>query len=109
MLKAGSRCPAERALRLLGEVLKSARIFHRQVSKNLAVQFDPSLLQAVDELRVAEAILLGVGGDADDPQRAELALALLASRVRELQSALDGFLRRPIQFRFCQEITAGAV
>jgi len=44
-----------------------------------------------------------------DPKRAELALALLAPGIRELQAALDGLFGRPVQLGFCEEVTAGAV
>src|SRR5262249_24901546 len=63
----------------------------------------------MDELVVAHAVQLGSGADAHDPQRPVLALFLAASGISELQAALHRLLRRPVQLRFCQVITAGAV
>src|SRR5258708_39461384 len=100
MLKAESflRGPADGALRLLGEALKSARISYRQVGQNLAVEFDAGYLQTVDELVIAHPIQFGGSADAHDPQRAILPLALFASGVGELKAALDGFFRRTVEF-----------
>src|SRR3982074_903116 len=92
------RGPADGALRLLGEALKSARIPYRQIGENLAVQFDPRHFEPVDELVIAHPIQFGGGADAHDPQRAVLPLALLASGVGELEAALDSFFRRTVEF-----------
>src|SRR5712671_5401685 len=99
MLKAESflRGPADGALRLLGEALKSARIPHRQVGQNLAVEFDSRNLQTVNELVVAHSIQLGSGADTHNPQRAILPLALLAAGVSELEATLDGFFRGTVE------------
>src|SRR5882762_2096115 len=104
-----SSCPAERALCLLGEVLKGARVFDRQVGEDLAIQFNASFLQTADELAVAHAVQLGGGANADDPQRAVLALLLFTPGVGKLQAALDGFFGGAIEFRFCEEVTTGAL
>src|SRR5271166_791325 len=98
MPKAGLlRCPAQSALRLLGEALKRGRIFNREISKDLAVEFDTGSLQAVNELAVAHAVQFGGGADTHNPQRAELAFALFASGVGELQTAIDRFFRRAVE------------
>src|SRR5579863_9411006 len=102
------RCPAESALRLLGEALKRGCISDRQVGKDLAIQFHASLLETMNELVVAHSVQLGSGADAYDPQRAVLPLAPLASGICELQAALDGLFSRPVQFGFCEEVSAGA-
>src|ERR1700729_2592059 len=62
------------------------------VGEDLAVELIASLLEAVDEGRVAHAVQLGGGADTDDPEGAELTLLLLATGVGEHESALDGFL-----------------
>src|SRR6185312_5820122 len=72
-------------------------------------EFDSGGLEAVDELRVADAVELGGGVDAHDPERAILALFLLAARVGELHAALDGFLGGLVELGFCEEITACAL
>src|SRR5215469_15273263 len=109
MLRTVLRCPAESALRLLGEVLKGARILHREIRKNLAIEFDSGFLQSADEARVAQSMLFCGRADAHDPQRPELPFALLASRISELQAAFDRFFGGTVQLRFGKEITAGTV
>src|ERR1700733_12431104 len=84
-------------------------VVHREIGQDLAVQLHSRGLEAVNELRVADAVHLGGGVDAHDPQRAVLPLLLLAAAVGELQSALDGFLRRLVELGFCEEVTAGAL
>src|SRR5579871_3327364 len=98
-----------RALRLLAQRRKPRWVVHRQIGQNLAVQFDARLLQSTDELAVAEAVQLGGGADAHDPDGAELALFLLAAAVGELQAAFDGLFCRAVELGFCEVITAGAV
>src|SRR5262245_35408223 len=66
------------ALRRLDDLRKRARVADGEVGQDLAIEIDLGLLEALDELAVAQA--LGADGrvDADDPQAAELALPLLA-------------------------------
>ena len=80
-------------LRLLAQRRKSSRIVDRQIGQDLAVQLDAGLLQAVDELAVADAVQLGGGADAHNPDGTVLALLLLAAAVGELQPALDRLFR----------------
>src|SRR5579859_7277611 len=84
-----SRRRPQGAFRLFSQALKARRVFHRQLGQNLAIQFDSALFQAADKSAVAEAVLLGGGADAHDPDGAELALLLLASGVGKLEGALD--------------------
>src|SRR5688572_7579226 len=64
--------------------VEGGRIVDRQLGELLAIQTDAGLLQAVDELRVAESPHARRGVDADDPQPPELPLLLpaVASAVR---------------------------
>src|SRR5262249_1978355 len=68
-------------------------VVHRDVGQHLAVDRDVRLLEAVHQAAVGQAELARTGVDADDPQRAELALALLAADVRVLVGLRDGLLR----------------
>ena len=61
----------------VARLCKSRRIIYRQIRQNLAIQFDASDLQAVDELVIAHAIQLRSGADAHNPERAELPLRCL--------------------------------
>src|SRR5438270_9622865 len=96
----GLRCPGESALRLLGEAFKGTGIVYRQVGQDLAVQLHAALLQAVNQLAVAQAVELGSSADADDPQRPVLTLFLTATGVSELQPALHRLFGRTIKLGF---------
>src|SRR5688572_2128959 len=69
----------ESRLGLLGDLAERSDVVHRDVRQRLAVQLDAGLQQAVHEAAVAQAVHAGGGVDAHDPQRTELALALLAA------------------------------
>src|SRR5215472_13562867 len=99
----------ERGLRLGGERGKTRGVVGGDVGEDLAVQANASLLQAVDEGRVAHAVQLSRRADADDPHRAELPLLLLAADVGKLETALNGFLRCLIELGFCEEVAACAL
>src|SRR5882672_11528047 len=94
------RCPAESALRLLGEALKPAGIVHRQVGQDLAIQLHAAFLEAVNELVVAHPVQFGGGADAHNPERAVLPLFLFASGVSELEPALHRFFGGSVEFGF---------
>src|SRR5437667_12590157 len=102
------RCP-QRALCLLRQALKPRRIFHGELGQDLAVEFDSALFQAADKSAVAEAVLLGGGTDAHDPDGAELALLLLASGVGKLEGALHRLFGGAVELGFCEVISAGAL
>src|ERR671923_1636429 len=101
--------PAESALRLLGEALKGAGIIDGQISKNFAIQLHATLLQTVDELAVAQPVLLGCSPNTYDPQRAELAFFLAAAGVGKFQPTLDRFFGRAIELGFSKKVAAGAI
>ena len=94
------------ALRLFAQRRKPSGIVHRQIGKNFAIQLDAGLFQTIDEHAVAQPVQLGSGADAHDPDRAVLALLLLAAAVGELQPAFDRLFCRTVDFGFCQVITA---
>ena len=64
----------------------------RDIRQNLAVQIDAGGLQAVHELAVGNAGFAAGRIDADNPERAVVALLVLAADIGELQAALDGLL-----------------
>src|SRR6185437_4821041 len=90
----------QRRLRLFHQPREAFGVVDGDISQYLAVQFYAGLLQPVDELRIAGAVELAGCGDADDPQRAELALLLAPAAIGELQAALDGFLRCLVELGF---------
>src|SRR6202044_2211287 len=97
-------CSLERVLGLHCQRGKTCCVVRGDVGQDLAVQTVASLLQAIDERRVAHAIDLARSIDAHDPQRAELALLLLAADVGKLQSALNSFLSGLVQLGFREEV-----
>src|SRR5581483_896602 len=103
--RVGLRC----RLRLLAKLGEPRGIVHRQVSEDLAVEFHPALSQPADELAVAHAVLAASRGNANDPQRTELALLLPPARIGKLQPALNRLLGCAVKLGFGQEIAAGAV
>src|SRR5690606_38321138 len=82
----------ERALRLFGQRGKTRRVVHGDVRQHLAVQGDAGLEQTIHEAAVAHAVDAGSRIDAGDPQRAEIALLLLATDVRVLAGLDDRLL-----------------
>jgi hypothetical protein len=66
-----------------------------KVREDLAVQVYLGEPEAVDELRVGQPVLASAGVDALDPQRPEIALALLAVRVG-VDAALPDLLLGPL-------------
>src|SRR4051812_35669260 len=98
-----------RGFRLLGQLGKSCRVLHRDVGQNLAIELDAGLLQPTDEAAVADAVLVGGGVDAHDPQRAVLALLLLAAGVGELEGALDRLFCGAVEFGLSEEKSGGPV
>src|SRR5690606_7159761 len=83
--------------RLLDQRGERLRIRDRQLRQVLAVDLDPGLVEAVDQLAVGQAVLARGRVDARDPQAAEGALALLAVPVGIGPGALDGLARDPEQ------------
>src|SRR6185437_7718675 len=97
----------QRRFRLGRKLAEAGGVVHGDVGQDLAVERDAGELQAVHELAVADLVLAGGGADADDPELAELALALLAPAVGELERALAGFLRRAVQLALGEEEALG--
>src|SRR4051812_35372428 len=91
------RCCAG-CFRLFGQLAEARRILQGDVGKHFAVELDAGLLQSVDEVAVGKAVQAGGGADADDPDRAVLALLLFASEVGELHATLHRFLRSLVEF-----------
>jgi hypothetical protein len=74
---------SERGLRLRDDGAERVGLMHGEIGQNLAVHLDPGLRQTVDEARIGQLSSWRAHGGVDplDPQRAELALAALRSRV----------------------------
>src|ERR1044071_807931 len=67
---------------------KTRSVVRRNVGQDFAVQFHAGLLQAADELVIANALGARGGADADDPDGPVLALLLLAAGVSKFKAAL---------------------
>src|SRR5829696_3336378 len=72
---------------LLGKSAERLGVAHGDVREHLAVDLDPGLAEAVDELGVAHSLTPGSGIDADDPELAHLPLADPAVAVGVLARA----------------------
>src|SRR6188472_614181 len=86
----------ERGLRALGDGRERLRIAHGDVGERLAIELDPGLLHACHEPVVREVVLARRRVDADDPQRAERPLAILAIAVCVDERVLDLLLREAV-------------
>ncbi len=65
----------------LGQLAKRGHIFKRQMGQQLAVDFDAGAAQTIHQSAVRNTTNSGARIDANDPQRAELALFLAAIAV----------------------------
>src|SRR3954447_11118513 len=83
----------------LGDAGKRGRIANRDVSQDLAIESDACQLQPVDQLAVGQAVLASSGVQADDPQRAHLALTLLTADIRVGHCMKQCLTRRPNELR----------
>src|SRR6185437_11286909 len=83
---------SQAGLGLLGNRAKRRDVMHGEVRQHLAVDGDAGLAEAVDQAAVGQAELARGRVDAHDPQRAELALLLLAADVGVLLGLGDGLL-----------------
>src|SRR5690606_34307646 len=68
---------------------EGARVTHREIREDLAVERDVRLLQAGDEARVRQAERTGRGVDARDPEAAEVPLLQAAADVAVLPGVAD--------------------
>jgi hypothetical protein len=64
----------------------------RNVSQDFTIEFDASFLQAVHKLAVAQAILARCRIDPDNPQAAEISLAVAAIAVSVDQGLHHGLI-----------------
>ena len=65
-------------LNLLDDSLESGLVVHGEVSEDLAVDLDASLVQQTHQLRVAQTLEAGSSVDTLDPESAEVALLVTA-------------------------------
>jgi len=77
---------------------KARRVVRCDIGQDLAVQFYAGLLEAADELVIADALCTRRRADADDPDGPILALLLFASGVCEFKAALHRFFGGAMQF-----------
>src|SRR5262245_4287629 len=84
-------------LRQLDELRKRVRVVDRDGGEHLAIKLAHRELQAADELAVAQAAGAAGGVDANDPQLAELPLAVAAVAEGELAGPDQRDHRLPVQ------------
>src|ERR1700694_6050390 len=84
-------------LSLLDKGSKSGFITRRQISQNLAIQFDTGFLQAAHKSAVGDVGSAARRANAHDPQRPEIALLAAPSHIAIAQRLFDGLLRSAVQ------------
>src|SRR5581483_6571385 len=82
--------------RLVADARERLGVADRQVGEHLAVDLDPGGPEPVDELRVRHAVTARRCVDADDPEAAEVALAVTPVAVGVAARALDLLLGQPV-------------
>src|SRR5690348_823461 len=87
---------SQAGLGLLGNRTKRRDVVHGEIRQHLAVDGDAGLVEARDQAAVGQPELARGRVDAHDPQRAELALLLLAADVGVLLGLGDGLLGNAI-------------
>src|SRR5690349_6369969 len=105
MLTAHSGCNG--GFHLLDDRSKSSLVEHSHVSQHLAVEFDRSLLQTVDEHAVRHVVLTHRRVDTRDPQCAEHTLLVAAIAVGVLACAHDRLLGDAIDVIATAAVTLG--
>ena len=75
---------------LLDESGEGGLIGHGEIGQDLAVHFDPGLVQAINKSAIGEAEFTRRGVDALDPQGSEIALLGAAVAIGILRCLLDG-------------------
>src|SRR5690606_2099609 len=83
-------------LRQIGQLAKSGAIMRRQVCQHLAIHLNVRPLQPVDKAAVVQAGLTCGRVDADNPQAAEIALAVAPVAVR-IEQGFEHCLVRPAE------------
>jgi len=99
--KESSTAKPLRSHRLLGrrgQLGKGIGFLHSQIGKDLTIEIDSRLLQAMNQVAVRNAVQLGSGADSHNPQTAKVALANATVTHGVLQRLLNGFLCGPMQF-----------
>src|SRR5690348_15945778 len=94
---------SQAGLGLLGDRAKRRDVVHGEIRQHLAVDGDAGFVEARDQAAVGQSELARGRVDAHDPQRAELALLLLAADVGVLLGLGDGLLGNAI------DLAAGVV
>jgi hypothetical protein len=69
-----------------------------EIGKDLTIEIDSRLLQPMNQVAIGNAIQLGSGADAHNPQTAKVALANATVTHGVLQRLLNGFFCGPMQF-----------
>ncbi|CAM2159101.1 conserved hypothetical protein [Paraburkholderia tropica] len=96
-------------LHLLDDRSKCSLVEHSHVSQDLTVEFDRSLLQAVDEHAVGHVVLTHRCIDTRDPQCAEHTLLVAAIAIGVLACAHDRLLGDAIDVIATAAVTLGQV
>ena len=92
---------------LVNDGLEGSGVVEGEVGEHLAVDLDTSLMDEAHELAVGEILHAGSGVDTLDPERAEVALLVLAVAVSIGKTFFPGILGYGPYVLTAAEITAG--
>lgn len=94
-------------LHLSYDGLECLGVIDSEVSKNLAVDLDATLVQQTHQLRVAQTLEAGSSVDTLDPESAEVALLVTAVTVSVCETLLPSVLRNCPNILSCTIVTLG--
>src|SRR5215475_4345508 len=80
--------------RLIHQSLEGVGLVHGEIGEDLAVNLDPGLGEPADKSAVGQAVETAARVDALDPERAEIALLLLAPDIGVLHRTIGRGVRR---------------
>ena len=94
-------------LNLLDDSLESGLVVHGEVSEDLAVDLDTSLVECTHKCRIGHVLETSSSVDTLDPQCAEVALLVTAVTVSVCETLLPSVLRNCPNILSCTIVTLG--
>ena len=98
---------ADRLLHLAGQFRERRGVARRDIGQDFPVEQNSQLLQPVDELAIGKVVEPCRGADADDPEAAEIALALAPTAISKAARAVRGLLHEFVELAFTEEVAFG--
>src|SRR5471030_374549 len=106
-LRGGALLAVETLTGVLDDRRKTGCVTHGDVGQDLPVQQRPGGLEPGDQLRIGDSVHARGGVDARDPERSELALAILPAGEGEVETSLDLLPGDPVTARLHPVVALG--